>query len=72
MSQSRTLLENIRRRLPHYLDSSVAWCLGTHDVAVLQRIISGSYVPTTAEQDALAKRLQLTPAQHPETAAAET
>ena len=72
MSQSRTLLENIRRRLPHYLDPSVAGCLGTSDVAVLQRIISGSYVPTAAEQAALEKRLQLTPAQFPDTAAADT
>jgi hypothetical protein len=72
MSQSRTLLENIRRRLPHYLDPSVAWCVGTHDVAVLQRIISGSYVPTTAEQTLLGRSLQLLSYRYPDTAAAET
>jgi hypothetical protein len=67
---TRTLLENIKRRLPMYLDPSVSLCIGTHDVAALQRIISGSYVPSAAEQDALARRLQLRPDQFPDTRAA--
>jgi hypothetical protein len=53
-----------------YLDPSVSLCIGTHDVAALQRIISGSYVPSAAEQDALARRLQLRPDQFPDTRAA--
>ena len=35
---TRTQLENVRRRLPHYLDHNVAQCARIH-VEDLQRII---------------------------------
>lgn len=64
---TRTLLENVRRRLWCYLDQSVAACAGM-SLEQLQQTISAVYTPTAAQTDALARRLQLMPYQYPETA----
>lgn len=53
---TRTQLENVRRRLPHYLDHNVAQCAGLR-VEDLQRIISGVQIPTAKQVDALARRM---------------
>lgn len=55
---TRTQLENVRRRLPHYLDHNVAQCAGLR-VEDLQRIISGVQIPTAKQVDALARRMYL-------------
>lgn len=66
---SRTLLQNIQRRLPHYLSQEVASVAGLQ-LADLQQIVAGVFVPSPEQTDALAKRLQLLPYQYPETATA--
>jgi hypothetical protein len=64
---TRTLLQNIQRRLPHYLEPSVAACANM-SVADLQQVVAGTYALSPAQTDALAKRLQLMPYQFPNTA----
>jgi hypothetical protein len=64
----RTLFQNVRRRLPMYLEPSVAACAGLR-LDQLQQIVGGTYFPTDAELNALARRLQLMPDQYPETGA---
>ena len=56
--QSRTLLEQIRRRLPCYLEPSVALCAGM-DMGSLQKTIAGTFTPSAAQQNALMLRLRL-------------
>jgi hypothetical protein len=71
MTPSRTLLQNLQRRLPMYLSEEVARVAGLH-LGDLQQIIAGVLIPTAAQQDLLARRLQLLSYQYPETASAET
>lgn len=66
MSQSRTLLQNIQRRLPHYLEPSVAACAAM-TMGELQQTIAGAFIPSPEQLDALARRLQLRPDQFPDT-----
>ena len=58
MSQQRTLLANVRRRLPHYLDHNVAQCAGLR-LEDLQRIVSGVQIPTPVQLDASGRRMHL-------------
>jgi hypothetical protein len=55
---TRTLLQNIKRRLPHYLDHNVAQCAGLR-LENLQEIIGGTLIPTPEQQTALARRMSL-------------
>ena len=68
MSQQRTLLQNVRRRLPNYLDPSVSDFAGLR-FDQLTQIIGGVYFPTDVELNALARRMQLRPDQFPDTGA---
>jgi hypothetical protein len=58
MAQPRTQLENVKRRLPHYLDHNVAQAAGLR-LEDLQRVISGVQIPTAKQLDALARRMYL-------------
>ena len=62
----RTLLENVKRRLWHYLNPDVAAYAGLK-VQDLQHIISGTYTPTDDELNALATRMHLTADAYPDT-----
>jgi hypothetical protein len=62
-TQSRTVLEQIRRRLPHALEPGLAVCFPGfgpgHAIEKAQRIISGSTTPDADEEASLAKYLQI-------------
>lgn len=65
----RTKLQNIQRRLYHYISQETANCAGLSQ-ADLQAIIAGTYIPNAAEQDALSRRMKLESHQYPNTLAA--
>jgi hypothetical protein len=54
----RTQLENVRRRLPHYLDCNVAGCAGLR-LEELQQVIAGTIIPTAEQLNALSRRMKL-------------
>lgn len=58
MAQQRTQLENVRRRLPHFLDHNVAQCAGLR-LENLQEIIGGTRIPTPEQLTALSRRMSL-------------
>lgn len=58
MSQSRTQLQNVQRRLYHYLEPSVASCAGLR-FDELQQVCIGTLVPTQEQLNALSRRMSL-------------
>ena len=58
MSEQRTLLDQVRRSLPHHLSYGVAQCAGM-TLPQLQQTIAGVYVPDNDQLVALARRMRL-------------
>jgi hypothetical protein len=58
MAQPRTQLENVRRRLPHYLEPSVGLCAGLR-LDELQQVVAGTLIPNAEQLNALSRRMQL-------------
>lgn len=58
MAQSRTQLENVRRRLPHYLEPSVGLCAGLR-LDELQQVAAGTLIPSAEQVTALSRRMSL-------------
>lgn len=58
MAQQRTQLENVRRRLPHYLEPSVGLCCGLR-LDELQQVVAGTLIPTADQLNALSRCMQL-------------
>jgi hypothetical protein len=66
VAQQRTQLENVRRRLPHYLEPSVGLCCGLR-LDELQQVVAGTLIPTPEQLNALSRRMRLP--QYPNTKA---
>jgi hypothetical protein len=58
MAQSRTQLENVRRRLPHYLEPSVGLCARLR-LDELQQVVAGTLIPSADQLNALSRRMSL-------------
>ena len=67
MAQQRTQLENVKRRLYHYLSPEVAACAGLR-LDELQQVCIGTLVPTQDQLNILSRRMSLP--QYPNTRAA--
>jgi hypothetical protein len=67
-TMQRSLIENVRRRLPHYLGPETSVRTGL-TIGEQQQTIAGTYIPTDDELAALAKRMHLTASEFPNTAA---
>jgi hypothetical protein len=67
MSQQRTLLQNVQRRLYHYLTPETAQCAGLR-FDQLSQICIGVLVPTPEQLNSLARHMKLP--QYPNTRAA--
>ena len=64
MSEQRTLLDQVRRSLPHHLSYGVAQCVGM-TLPQLQQTIAGVYVPDNDQLVALARRALAHPGRQP-------
>ena len=71
MSQpQRTVLENVRRRLYHYLGPETSAWSGM-SIGQLQQTIAGTFIPSDEQLGALAKLMHLEPTEYPDTKQAE-
>jgi hypothetical protein len=66
MSQSRTQLQNVQRRLYHYLTPEVAACAGLR-FDELSQVCIGTLIPTPEQLNILSRRMSLP--QYPNTKA---
>ena len=58
MSQSRTQLENVKRRLYHYLTPETALCAGLR-FDELSQVCIGVLIPNQEQLNALSRHMQL-------------
>jgi hypothetical protein len=56
MTEQRSLLEQVRRRLPNYLEPCVGAVAGM-DLGACQQTIAGTFVPTHDQTQRLARRM---------------